>query len=276
MSTSKPLITVVIVNYNSADFVDISLYSLSKLTKNPYQVIIRDNNSKAADYQKLLTISSKYQNVQVYRNDTNLTGSMAHGTALNFLVKKVNTKYFSILDADALWLIKDWDEILIKEIDQKTKVIGTQVTLDSIKPKDFPLMFCILFETATFNKLNIDFRPKDISSGQDTGHELREKYLKSGFRGKIIEMKNTRTYKSGPFHQLLCAEYYKDGNYNKIFASHFSRGSTLGKAKYVSQNKLSLNSLPFFGDILLKLRGTYEKQLWISICRKIITQQTNV
>lgn len=72
---------------------------------------------------------------------TNLTGSMAHGTALNALAKKVNTPYFSILDADATWLKKNWDQILIEEINNRVKVIGTQASGN--KPKDFPLMFSL-------------------------------------------------------------------------------------------------------------------------------------
>jgi GT2 family glycosyltransferase len=46
-------LSVLIVNYNSADFVETSLYALKKLTQNPYQVFIRDNNSKLQDFLKL-------------------------------------------------------------------------------------------------------------------------------------------------------------------------------------------------------------------------------
>ena len=109
----KPEITILIACFNDQKFIDISLYALSKLTKNPYQVYILDNGSELKNYKDLKKICSKYKNVFLERRETDLRGSMAHGTAFNYLVKKVNTPYFSILDADAIWLKKNWDEILI-------------------------------------------------------------------------------------------------------------------------------------------------------------------
>ena len=41
----KSMISVLIVNYNSSDFLELNLYALARLTKNKYQVFILDNNS---------------------------------------------------------------------------------------------------------------------------------------------------------------------------------------------------------------------------------------
>jgi 2-polyprenyl-3-methyl-5-hydroxy-6-metoxy-1,4-benzoquinol methylase len=264
-------LSILIVNYNSADFVAVSLYALKKLTKNPYQVFIRDNNSKLQDFLKLKKIAKKYDNVLLERMETSLTGSMAHGTALNALAKKVNTPYFSILDADAIWLKKNWDQTLIEKINNQVKVAGTQASGD--KPKDFPLMFAILFETKTFKELNIDFRPQDLEKKQDTGWELREKYLNAGFGGKILKMKNTRKYKRGPFRGLVCAEYYLDGH-DEVFSSHFGRGSTLGVNKYIRGNKTYFYRIPFIGGYFLKKKGKKEKKEWIKTCKLIIKSQS--
>ena len=87
METTK--LSVLIVNYNSADFVEVSLHALKKLTKNPYQVFIRDNNSNKRDYLKLKRIVRSYKKVFLERHITKLKGSLAHSTALNDLVKKV-------------------------------------------------------------------------------------------------------------------------------------------------------------------------------------------
>jgi len=264
-------LSILIVNYNSADFVETSLYALKKLTKNSYQVFIRDNNSKLQDFLKLKKIAKKYDNVLLERMETNLTGSMAHGTALNALAKKVNTPYFSILDADATWLKKDWDKILIGRINDKVKVIGTQAPGN--KSKDFPLMFAILLETETFKKLNIDFRPQDLEKKQDTGWQLREKYLNASFGGEILKMKSTRKYKRGPFRGLVCAEYYLDGH-DEVFSSHFGRGSTLGVNKYIRGNKTYFYRIPFIGGYFLKKKGEKEKREWIKTCKLIIETQS--
>ena len=267
---NNPILSILIVNYNSADFIAVSLESLFRLTKNPFQVFIIDNNSKVEDYNKLKKICSKFNTVYLERKEHNLKGSLAHGTALNELIKKVDTPYFSILDADAIWLKKNWDEILINQITEDIKAIGTQSP--PTKAQDFPLMFAVLFETKTFKELNIDFRPEDDVTTQDTGWELSEKFRQAGFKGKNIEQKNTRNYKKGPFKDIICSEYYLDNDYNKIFASHFGRGSNLGNQKYRKGSNIFYKA-PFIGKLLRKNKGKKEKKEWLNICKKIINEQ---
>ena len=265
----SPTLMILIVNYDSSDFVELSLYALEKLTKNPYTVFILDNDSKVNDYRNLKRICSKYSNVFLERKETSLRGSRAHGTALNYLVGKVDTPYFSILDADATWLIKGWDEILISKINDKVKVIGTQAAGN--KPKDFPLMFAIFFETETFKRLRIDFIPRDISSQLDTGWEIRQKYMNKGFKGEVLNLRITRTYKCGPLKEVICSEYYLEG-VNHIFASHFGRGSTLGEYKYKKGCGILYNC-PIIGKYLRVCRGKREKNKWIRICKDIVDRQ---
>lgn len=267
--------TVLIVNFNSSIFIKLTLYALEKLSRYPYKVHILDNGSEIQDYAKLQKICGKAENVFVERHETELRSGMAHGTGLNYLVQSVDTPYFSILDADATWLKKDWDEILINQLNaNKVKVIGTQASVGTKKFQDFPLMYSIFFETQAFRQLDVDFRPKDIAAAQDTGHELREKYLQAGLQGKIIEMKNTRTYQEGPFRNCICGEYYLDGDYSQIFACHFGRGSC---AKFLSMKRYNPDLWYY------KLRGLarftrrharfIETHKWIAICRRIIKSQ---
>ena len=258
--------SILIVNFNTSDFIDVALYAISKLTKYPYTVYILDNGSKRAEYNKLKRICNHYEHVSLERWNTSLRGSLAHGTALNYLVKKVDTPFFSILDADAVWLIKDWDETLMKRITKKVKVIGTQAP--PMKYQDFPLMFAIFFESRTFMNLEVDFRPVNINQHVDTGYDLREKYGMKGYRGEVITCYNSSKYQKGPFRSLLVGEYYLEG-INPIFASHFGRGATLGGEKYVR------SSIPILKGYLAYLEGKKEKRRWISICRKIIDDQTN-
>jgi glycosyltransferase involved in cell wall biosynthesis len=270
-------LSILIVNFNSADFIAVSLKSLFALTKNDFKVHIVDNGSRRRDFRRLLKIVARYDsrnNIFVEGWKTSLRGSLAHGTVLNYLVKKVDTPYFAILDADALWLRKNWDEILISRINDRVKVFGTQAFINSTKPIDFPLMFAILFETKTFRELNIDFRPQNVAAYQDTGYELREKYLNHNFSGGLLNIKSTRNYKQGPFKDIIADEYYLSGDLN-IFASHFGRGSTLGAAKYLSTKYRFWYKLPVLGRLLLKIHGGKEKLAWINICRQIINDSNN-
>lgn len=270
-------LTICILNYNTSDFILNTLYCLEKITKNSYKVIIRDNNSKIEDYLNLKRNIKKYSNVELYRvKNFNYIGSMAHGIGMNDLTKRINTKYGVILDPDCIFLYRNWDEILINELNNKCQIIGTQAPYHprSKKYRDFPLIYAVLFSTEVFKKLNIDFLPLDPKNYKDVGYELRNKYLKNGYKGKLLIYKNTRIYKKGPFRKLICAEYYLEG-YENIFASHFGRGATLGANKYLRTSRIKLYKLSFFGfkfvgKFFLKLRGKKEKRKWIKICRKIV------
>ncbi|MDR3583401.1 MAG: glycosyltransferase family 2 protein [Candidatus Pacebacteria bacterium] len=258
------LITIIIVNYNSADFINLTLEALANLTVNSYKVIILDNNSRFNDYSKLKKYTEKYKNISLERQKTNLKGSLAHGTALNYLINKVETNYFCIMDADAVWLKKGWDSILLKEFNDKVKAVGTQADSPN-KPLDFPLMFAIMLETSTFKKLDIDMRPGNINIYQDTGYEMREKFLQAGFSGKIIEYKNTREYKGGPLKNIpAVVEYYLDG---VLLASHFGRGSNPGG------KKVSKIDIPLIRNFANFFQWHIDKMQWIGICKKIIEEQ---
>ncbi|KKM95640.1 hypothetical protein LCGC14_1186110 [marine sediment metagenome] len=269
------LITVCIVNYNSSDFIINTLYCLEKLTKCKYKVIIRDNNSKIKDFLNLKKKIRKISNVQLYRVENfDYKGSLSHGIALNDLIGRIDTKYGVFLDADCTFLHKNWDEILINELDNDHPIIGTQASKypNHKKFADFPFMYAILFDVNIFKRLGINFKPIDIKKGKDTGYQMRERYLSNGFKGKILIFKNTREYKSGPFHRYICGEYYLEG-YEEIFACHFGRGSTLGKNKYLNTSKKKYYKLPLIGSHLLKLKGKREKNGWIKICRIIVNKK---
>lgn len=265
-------VSILIVNYNTADFVALALFALKKLTRHPYKVFIVDNQSAWPDYQKLKRAVGEYPNVMLERNETPLRGSEAHGFGLNLLMPRVDTPYFAILDADATWLRKDWDDVLIRQINDRVKVVGTEAA--GGKHPWFPETYCIFFETQAFRDLGVDFMPRNLDAGEDTAWKLRFKYREHGYVAKLIEFKNTRTYKAGPFRDLITAEFYLDGDYQNIFASHFSRGSTLGADKYqCSWWGGKLARVPGLGPAWLRWRGEREKMQWLNICREIVERQ---
>ncbi len=257
----KPYLTILTVNNNSADFVLNALFCLKKLTKNPYQVFILDNNSIINDYQKLSKAIKIYPRVYLKRVKIQSTGSQAHGEALNLITKNITTPYFCILDPDAVWLKKHWDDFLISNLNQKIKIIGTPRTAS--KNEVFPVAYAMLLETKSFNKIRPDFMPGNITKGQDTGWRLKSIYHQAGLKGKVFTMKNTRFEKTGYFYQVICAEYYFK---EQLIASHFSRGSTLGSSKY---NK-NLYKIPLIGSYLKKRNGIIEKKLWIKLCQDYV------
>jgi len=268
---TEPLITILTVNYNTSDFIDLMLYCLKSLTKNNYKVIICDNGSSFQDKNDLIDIVRKFQNINLIFREQTKAGSIGHAEGLDRLVSEVNTPYFAVLDSDALFLLKDWDQLLLSKINNKIKCIGTPIVPNPIKPTNFPLMFATMYETNTFKSLNCSFMPdmKNISQGRDTGWQVRENFLNSGYKGENFNVYNTRHYKKGAFQSVLCAEYYLEG-VEHIIASHFGRGSSGGVNKY---NNRWYFKLPIINKLFRKLQGIKEKREWMTIAKKIVDKQ---
>jgi len=267
----NPLTTILTVNYNTSDFIELMLYAFEKLTYYPYKVIVCDNYSSDKEILKIAKVAQKYSNVEVIFREQTQAGSIGHGEAMDLLVSKVESPYFVTMDADCTFLAKDWDKKLISKINGNIKSIGTALPENKVnhKPLDFPLVFAVLYETNTFKKLHPSFMPGDIKQdkSKDTGWQIREKYLSNGYKGIVFKGINTRYAKDTPFDNVLCAVYYfKD----TLIASHFSRGSSYGAAKY---NNRWLFKIPYFSRFIRKYIGLKEKQQWINLCYSIIDKE---
>lgn len=269
---SKPLITILTVNYKTADFIDLMLYSFKKLTKNSYKVLICDNYTSDKEVVKLAKVAQKYDNVEVIFRKQTQFGSMGHAEALDLLVSKVQTPYFAIMDSDCVFLIKDWDTVLLSYLDEKTKVIGTTLhkTNEFLKPLDFPLVFAALYETRTFKELNPSFMPGNIKEdkSKDTGWQIRDSYLNNGYEAKVFDTVNTKFFSDTPFGELYCSVYYLE---NELIASHFGRGSSGGVAKY---NNKWWFKIPILSRFIRRYIGLNEMKEWMKICYHIIYKES--
>jgi len=271
METNKK-ISILIVNYNTFDFVKLSLYALSHLTKSSFHVYICDNGSQKKDIAKLEKLKDTYKNITIFFRQQSQEGSIGHAEALDFLIEKSQSPFTVILDADCIFLYNGWDKLLISELKDKVVIAGTPpVPTQNRKPLDFPLMYAVIFTTEIYNSLNISMMPDpdNITKGMDTGHEMRKKYLNAGYRSFILQCKSTRIDQSGPFGKITyCAEYYHP-EISDIFACHFGRGSSKGAAKFNSR----IFKIPFIGTYLKSFRSKTDTKRWILKCYQIINHQ---
>lgn len=261
------MLTILITNYKTIDFIKLSLYALKKLTKNSYKVLINDNGSSENEINELKNLEQKYDYIKVNFRKTDSAPSYAHGEALDILIPMVDTKYFVVLDSDCTFLMKHWDDYMISQINDKVKVIGTTYTINgkSKKKNDFPAQFAVLFETEIYKSLNISCMPKNTTD-KDTCWEWREKFFKSGYEGKIFNQKNTREFLHTSYKNIICMTFYNDDD--ELIASHFGRGSSGGEYKYSAGSLL--NKLPIIGKILRKNIAKKEKMEWIKKSKQII------
>src|SRR4051812_43754525 len=108
----RPELTILMVNYNSHEFILLNLKAISRLTKNTWQVFVCDNGSSEADFRRLRYACSAFPNVTLISRIQTARGSQGHGEALNLLTRFINTPYAAILDADCIPLKMHWDQLL--------------------------------------------------------------------------------------------------------------------------------------------------------------------
>lgn len=266
------LISVLITNYNTLEFVKLSLHALKRLTKNKFKVLINDNGSKAKDLRELKKIAKENDNVILnFRKSEGKSASFAHAEALDILIKMVDTKYTVVLDSDCVFLLKNWDEYLINELDERIKIAGSPLPKgrSGLKPDDFPFQFAVLFDTKIYKSLNISCMPRDISKGEDTCWEWKPKFINKGYKASLFISRNTRDFKKGLFRGITgVSEYYIEGD--KLIASHFGRGSSGSIVKYY--DKWYFN-LPFISKIIRQYTAIKEKREWFKICCNMVESQ---
>ena len=268
MMVNGPLITIVTVNYITSDFINLMLYAFENLTRNKYRVIICDNYSSDEEVKKILKVAHNFDNVELIFREQTKVGSIGHAEALDLLISKVTTPYFVTMDSDAVFLLKDWDEILINKLIGSVKLIGSSVPLSSrnSKVKDFPHAYSVMYETKAYKGLNVSFLPKDVRNpSQDTGWELRQKYLSSDYSGYVFETISTRDNVKTVFNRIYCTVYYLD---SKLIASHFGRGGSGGSPKY--HTKL-IYKIPLISKYIRRYMGLRSKKKWIEMCYMIIS-----
>ena len=212
MKRSNELLTIISVNYNTTDFIKLMLYSFSNLTINTFKVIICDNGSNEQEKKKLSRILQDHTNVETIFRKQSTPGSIGHAEALDIMVKKVDTKYFVVMDSDCCFLKYGWDIELLEYFNDTVKVVGTSLPADSSggKPIDFPLVFAVMYETSVFKRLRVSFMPNydNVAKKKDTGWEVKEKYIQDNYRGYTFKSINTRYDGSTEFGDILCAVYY--------------------------------------------------------------------
>src|ERR1051326_3391797 len=102
------MISVLTVNYNAPEFIEILLTSIRNTCDHLPPVIIVDNS------QFISKISSYwYNNLRIFNQKRNI----GHGEGINVGLKEAKTEYVLILDSDRHFVESHWSELLLHEIE---------------------------------------------------------------------------------------------------------------------------------------------------------------
>lgn len=267
-------LTILITNYNTSAFLKVLLEAIFKLTASEFHVVINDNGSSRKDLSKLIKTLNNYdeQKIRIIHSIDHSTPSIAHGNALNRLLALVETEYFAIFDSDCFPLKKNWDEILIKELDDGVEIVGSPFYTGkaSSKYQDFPAQFMVVGRTKSYRVSQTTCSP-DLINNLDTCMQWREDFKKSNFKGKVLCQVNTRDKKILEFGNVTCVVYFLNG---QIIGSHFGRGSSGSLAKYVRVGLFS--KLPLIRGLLKLTVAKFETYFWKERCRDLIERETSI
>ncbi len=266
-------LTILIVNYNSLAFVTLSLFGLLKLSRTLPEVYLIDNGSNPEEILGIKKLKNIYPKLTLFfRDQKNEVPSIAHAKAMDFLCKKVKTKFFMVLDADCVMLKKNWEEYFFLKFKKNVYAVGSQAS--GKKRKDFPLMYAVMFHTKIFHSLHLSFIPKNsnLNLSNDSGTHIRQIFFSNGYSGFCFKNFETRSFKDGVFPEVFCSEFYVNNKTNKknLLFSHFGRGSSQGLPKFA---KSFTRFIPFLGKKFIFNEALKQKDIWIYRCYQIIGSQ---
>jgi len=145
--------------YNAAsDYAEFTKNISSKLLSNKHNI-----NWKCITCGKLKRLPRGYEHVgSIFGGNFS---SMRHGIALNKASKLSKEKYVIMLDSDLVLLYKDWDDIVIKNLDSGFAAFGVGTPFQVRRSQSFPFIYFFCYRKDILDKFKLDFRPKGTKSG---------------------------------------------------------------------------------------------------------------
>jgi GT2 family glycosyltransferase len=120
MNKKKPLVYIVIINWNGGEMIEKCISSL-KLTSYPnYKLILIDNASEDNSVKKLKKI---FPNMEIIILNDNYGCASGRNVSIKTLLKNKKVDYICLMDSDVITIQKDWLDLQIKEL-EKNKNYG--------------------------------------------------------------------------------------------------------------------------------------------------------
>ncbi len=106
------------------------------------------------------SIPKGYEYVSTADSKKELPPSCNHGVALNEVFKSTKEKYVIMLDTDFIFLIKEWDDIIVKNLDIGYAAFGADSPSHLNRSHNFPFIYCFCYRSDLLRGIELDFRPK--------------------------------------------------------------------------------------------------------------------
>lgn len=119
---NSELVSIIIVNFQTRDLIELTLGMIKNYTKYPHEIIVVDNGSTDGSVEFLQNQEREHQNLRFVKNKITERGSRAHGLGLDKGLSIAKGSYIVTLDSDAFPVKKGWLSELIKIYKKKPKI----------------------------------------------------------------------------------------------------------------------------------------------------------
>lgn len=187
---SSPDTTIVCATRNGGDAVRLTLSSLRRFTPEACRILVADNGSTDGTREYLAGLAW----IELFRRDPRRTLA-SHGATLDWLARKVTTRYFLTLDSDVVFLRRGWLSDLREAMEKRgAAAVGEfEPGVAGYRPRLAP--YVLLLDTERFRSLHCSFRSRVLMSDPA---ELRRWRRRAP--GENLEFAELRTYRSGAFY----------------------------------------------------------------------------
>lgn len=198
------MISIITVNFNNVDFINLQIRSVKKYTTENYEHIVFDNSTNEIAELK------NNPDITYYHSSENV----GHGNGLNFAINQIaRSNEILVLDSDAHILNSGWEEQCRLALEGKDLLAARGGELKPIRP------CTMFFNREIIKKYNLDFAPqpcKDLYI--DCGVYNYFKILHDGGKVGYIEM-DKNIYKDvwGDCYYLNSKPYF----YHNWYGSRF-------------------------------------------------------
>lgn len=192
--TSKPLLSILMLTYNDANYLQACLRSIASNVSSPFEVILVDNGS----IEQIPTdIIEQWPWLRVIRSEKNLGFNAGN----NLAAKNAKGKYLLLLNIDTILLTDVAMAVRLLELDRKIGAVGAQAYDSNRKPRPsaghFPNAWRLWLFRSLWQKPSVQYGPKEC-----------EAYRADWVEGSFLMTRRTDWQHIGGFDE----EYFFFGN----------------------------------------------------------------
>jgi glycosyl transferase family 2 len=231
----RPGITIVIVNWNSADFLRTTLSAIRRFTSQDVSILVVDNYSKDGSRSSLRGL----QDCRVMC----LPYNVGHGPALDLALLTARTEYVVTLDVDAFPVSDEWLETLTGPLRRGYHVVGAHMY------REFAHPCCLAMRLRRFIELNHTFHPNCRDWGETANLGITEwdvgELISMRERGSVLLIEPSETRGPGfvgtvfggvVYHNFYGTRYFgptADARFDGISRHDASQAWTEAKERFL-------------------------------------------